>query len=129
MAAPTDSPRLFKRILASIFALVQMRLELISIEFAEEKARVLKILCIGWMVMLFSAMALSTFTALIVLVFWDIYRWQALAVLTLIYLILAIVGVLKLRASVHTAPLLFASTSSEFKKDSDAFKETIYKSS
>ncbi len=117
-----DSP--FKRILRSIGALVQARVELISIELTEEKNRLFAAFFGGLIALLFGIMALVTLTALVVLVCWETYRWQALAGLGCLYLIIAIICALRTCAQLRRAPLLLETTLAEFKKDREAFKKT-----
>jgi uncharacterized membrane protein YqjE len=112
-----------RRMLGSVFAILQTRLELIGIELAEEKERLLAILFIGLAAMLFATMALITLTVLIAALFWESYRWQSLTALVVIYLIAAALCGAKVRAGIRDAPLIFDATLAEFEKDRDIFKQ------
>ncbi len=79
-----------RRIIGSVFAILQTRLELVGIELAEEKDRLLGVLFLGLAAMMLATMALIALTALIAIAFWDTYRWQALAGITAVYAIAGI---------------------------------------
>lgn len=102
--------------------MLQTRLELIGIELAEEKDRLIGVLFLGLAGMMFAMLALIALTALVAITFWDSYRWEALAGLTIVYAIAAIFCGLKARRGLHTAPLVFQATLEEFEKDRDALR-------
>jgi uncharacterized membrane protein YqjE len=121
--AETQSP--LRRLAGGLLGMLQTRLELIGIEMAEEKERLLFSLFIGLAGMLFSLMALITLTALVAAAFWDTYRWQSLAVLAALYAVAALVCALKARASLHHAPPIFPATLAELEKDRAALKRSL----
>src|SRR6202012_2802878 len=112
-----------RRIIGSVFAILQTRLELVGIELAEEKDRLLGVLFLGLAAMMLATMALIALTALIAISFWDTYRWQALAGITALYAIAAIACALKARSGLHNAPLVFEATLAEFEKDREIFRK------
>jgi uncharacterized membrane protein YqjE len=112
-----------RRIFGSVFAILQTRLELIGIELAEEKDRLLGVLFLGLAAMMLATMALIALTALVAIAFWDTYRWQALAGITVVYAIAAVVCALKARNGLVNAPVVFEATLAEFEKDRDIFRK------
>ncbi|RFU45914.1 phage holin family protein [Paraburkholderia sp. DHOC27] len=110
-----------RRIFSSVFAILQTRLELIGIELAEEKDRLLGVLFLGLAAMMLATMALIALTALVAIAFWDTYRWQALAGITAVYAIAAVVCAVKARSGLVNAPIVFEATLAEFEKDRDIF--------
>lgn len=112
-----------RRILSSFFSILQTRLELIGIELAEEKDRLLMVLFMGLAAMMLATMALIALTALVAIAFWDTYRWQALAGITLVYAIAAIGCGLRARNGLRNAPMIFEATLNEFEKDRDIFRK------
>jgi uncharacterized membrane protein YqjE len=112
-----------RRIFGSVFAIIQTRLELVGIELAEEKDRLLGVLFLGLAAMMLATMALIALTALIAIAFWDTYRWQALASVTAVYAIAGIACALKARSSLRNAPAMFEATLAEFEKDRDVFRK------
>jgi uncharacterized membrane protein YqjE len=112
-----------RRMLGSIVALMHTRLELIGIELAEERERLIAVMFLGLAAAIFALMALISVTALIAVAFWDTYRWQVLAGISVVYLVGALICALKARSGLHGAPIFFQGTLSEFEKDRDMFRE------
>lgn len=112
-----------RRMFGSILALLHTRLELIGIELAEERERLVAVLFLGLAAAIFGILALISLTALIAVAFWDTYRWQVLAGITIVYGIVALICALKARSSLHAAPIVFQGTLHEFEKDRDMFRE------
>ncbi|WP_226810225.1 phage holin family protein [Candidatus Vallotia lariciata] len=117
--------RSLRRLTASAFCLFQTRLELISIELAEEKDRLFNIFFFGLIAMMFATIGLMTLTILMTAAFWETYRWQTLAILTIVYLIVACACMRKVYADLRRGALVFEKTLSEFDKD----RAILYKSS
>ncbi len=111
-----------RRLGGSMLSILRTRLELIGIDLAEEKERLLLTLFVGLGGMLFGLMALITLTALIAAAFWDSYRWQALAGLTVVYALGALVCGWKAWSVVRDGPAIFATTVAELEKDAEALK-------
>jgi uncharacterized membrane protein YqjE len=109
--------------LSSVFALLQTRLELLGIELAEEKERLLVVLFLGLAAMMLGMMALVSLTVLIAIAFWDTYRWQALAGITIVYAVAALICALRARSGLREAPLVFEGLLEEFEKDREAFRK------
>lgn len=112
-----------RRMLGSLVGLLQTRLELIGIELAEERERLIAVLFLGLIAVMFGMMALISLTALIAVAFWDTYRWQVLAGITAVYGIGALICALKARSGLHDAPIVFQSTLNEFEKDREMFRK------
>jgi uncharacterized membrane protein YqjE len=112
-----------RRILSSVFSILQTRLELVGIELAEEKDRLFGVLFLGLAAMMLATMALIALTALVAIVFWDTYRWQSLAGITAVYAIAALVCAVKARSGLHSAPMVFEATLAEFEKDREIFRK------
>ncbi|MBP0593094.1 phage holin family protein [Paraburkholderia sp. LEh10] len=112
-----------RRLLSSVFSILQTRLELIGIELAEEKDRLLMVLFMGLAAMMLATMALIALTALIAIAFWDTYRWQALAGITIVYALAAIGCALRARSGLRNAPMIFETTLNEFEKDREIFRK------
>lgn len=112
-----------RRIIGSVFSILATRLELIGIELAEEKDRLIGVLFLGLAATMLAGMALLALTALIAIAFWDSYRWQALAAITVVYAIAALVCGWKVRQGLRNAPLIFQATLTEFEKDRELFRK------
>jgi len=116
-----DTQGPLRRIVSSVFAIFETRLELIGIELAEEKERLIGVLFLGLAAMMLTMMALITLTVLIAIAFWDTYRWQSLAGITVVYALVAVFCAVRARAGLINAPNVFDSTIAEFKKDRETF--------
>jgi len=108
-----------KALTATLVGVVQTRLELLSTDVAEERARLTAIL-VSVMVALFClGVGVVLLTTLIVVVFWDTQRLAALGGLTALFLITGAglwwLAMHKLR----TKPRLFDASISELAKDRD----------
>ncbi|HXZ09878.1 MAG TPA: phage holin family protein [Paraburkholderia sp.] len=112
-----------RRLLSSVFAILQTRLELIGIELAEEKDRLIGVLFLGLAAMMFAMLALIALTALVAIAFWDTYRWEALAGLIVVYALAGVFCALKARSGLHHAPVVFEATLHEFEKDREMFRK------
>src|ERR1700761_1334674 len=119
--SPHDTQGPLRRIVSSVFAIVETRLELIGIELAQEKERLIGVLFLGLAAMMLCMMALITLTVLVAIAFWDTYRWQSLVVITLAYVLVAVFCALRARSGLLDAPNVFDSTIAEFRKDRDTF--------
>jgi len=111
-----------RRLVGSAIGLLQTRLELVGIELAEEKERLMGVLFLGLAAMMLATMALISLTVLIAIAFWDTYRWQALAAITALYAVSGIVCALKARSGLRDAPTVFEATLAELEKDRDLFR-------
>lgn len=119
---PHDTQSPLRRIVSSVFAIFETRLELIGIELAEEKERLIGVLFLGLGAMMLSMMALITLTVLIAIAFWETYRWQSLVAITMFYIVVAVICAYRARAGLRDTPNVFDSTLAEFKKDRDMFR-------
>src|SRR5882762_3286266 len=93
-----------RRIIGSVFAILHTRLELAGIELAEEKDRLLAVLFLGLAATMLATMALIALAAIIAIVFWDTYRWQALPGITVVYALAALFYALSARNGLRNAP-------------------------
>ena len=124
MNARSDAPHgPLRRIAAALLGLLQTRLELVGVELLEEKNRFLSTLFSGLAAAVFGALALFTLTALIAVLCWDTYRWQALAVMGAVYALACIALVLRARQGLRNAPMPFEATLAEFEQDRDLLRK------
>ena len=121
-SAPGTAPtvglrRALARAGAATLNLLRTRLELASVEFAEEreraKSRVVLIVVAG----LFLAFGVLAASALVVLLFWDTHRVAAMVGVTIVHFAIGIGAFLKLQAAGRDAPSPFAATLAELERD------------
>ena len=108
---------------ATLVAIVQTRLELLSNEIEGERLRLLQIIFWGIVAIFFLAFGLGMLTLLVVLVFWDTYRNGAVAVLAVIYLVLGVYAVLQARTRIHSGRRVFADSLRELQRDRDELED------
>ena len=100
---------------ASILALVQTRLELVTLEFEEERERTKQLLALIVVAAVFLSFALIALSALVVALFWDTHPIAALVCVTLFYAAVGAGALLALRSRMRGRP--FDATLSELEKD------------
>ncbi|WP_454752265.1 phage holin family protein [Cupriavidus necator] len=125
MSEPTPSPKFLesvRNLANSVVAMVQTRLELASVEFSEERSRLMKVALLACFGLVFFGIALVTFTALIAILFWNAYGWQALGVLAVLYLLLCAACLAYARNLVCNAPPMFEATLAELDKDREILR-------
>jgi uncharacterized membrane protein YqjE len=111
-----------RNLTGSMVSMVQTRLELASVELAEERTRLMKVALLACFGLVFFGMALMTFTILVAILFWETYRWQAIGAIGVIYLVCMAACLLTARRMVRNAPPLFADTLAELDKDREMLR-------
>lgn len=125
MTDDTSSPKLIdslRALASSSISMVQTRLELATVELSEEKNRLIRMALLGLVGLVFFGLALFALTGLIVLLFWDNYRVQALGALVVIYLLLGGGCLLAARNILRNSPSLFEATLAEIDKDRESLR-------
>jgi uncharacterized membrane protein YqjE len=105
------------RLAASLLGLVRTRLELASVELAEERDRVqqqVTLLVAAMATFMFAALFLATW---VVVYFWDDHRLTAIAIVALVFAGTGIVLLMLRSQAAKTAPTPFAATIAEFERD------------
>ena len=116
-AAPRSLRGIVARLGASLLGLVRSRLELASIEFAEERNRIQQQL-----VLLVAASGLLMFGVLfaamwVVVYFWDTNRLTAIAIVALVFAAAGAALLLVRSQAARSAPTPFSATIAEFERD------------
>lgn len=102
---------------ATLLGLVCARVELITVELQEERARAGQKLVLGVLAALFLAMGMLLAAFLVVVLFWETQRMLAAGGITLLYLGIGGWALLRLRQMNHNNPPPFSATMSEFADD------------
>lgn len=121
MAEPQASPEgLFAslKVLGATFAaILQNRLELLSTDIAEERARLGSILLLSLVALFCLGVGVLLLTLLVVVLFWDTHRLAALGTLTVLFLAAGgWIGGLALQR-LRSKPRLFEASIAELAKD------------
>jgi uncharacterized membrane protein YqjE len=117
-AAPEPGLRgALARLAAAAVALVGTRVELASIEFAEERERARDRLILVAVALTGFGFALLAASAFVVVLFWEAHRLEAIAGVCLFYLAVGGIAAWKLAAGRGNAPAPFAGTLAELERD------------
>jgi uncharacterized membrane protein YqjE len=110
---------------ASLIALTQTRLELLTTELQEEIQRVASLAIYAFVALLAAMLGLFFGGLAIVMVYWDTHRVLAASLVTLTFLTIAVVAVLILMAKVRAQPPILDATLNELKKDAAQLRERL----
>ena len=122
----TDSiVRSGRRMLAILVSMVRTRLNLMAVELIQEKSRIWMVLVLTALALVFGSMALLTLSLLAVVALWEENRLLAIGCLFLFYVVATIVTLVALQQKAKVGSSLFATTLSEFAKDSIALTEGL----
>ena len=102
---------------ASLVAIVHTRLDLLSTDLEEERARLASVLLMLFVAMFFIGIGVVLLTILIAVVFWDSHRLLALGGLTGFFLVSGVVAFGCARRKFRAKPRLFAASLAELSKD------------
>ncbi len=108
-----------KRLVGTLLAIVQTRLELLANEIEEELLRIGQILLYGVVALFFFCLAILLLVVFIVALFWDTYRLQAVGGLTAFFFAAGLLVCYALRRVVREKSRLFSASLAELSKDRD----------
>lgn len=120
MSAPEKEHGLFaslRRLLGTAVETVQVRLALLSNEIEQEKLRLFDGLLLAGLALLLLGLGALLLCAFVVVLFWDSYRLQALAVLALLFLGAGAWLLSVARARLQHPGGLFSSSVEELRRD------------
>jgi uncharacterized membrane protein YqjE len=104
-------------LLATIIAIAQTRIELVTTELQEEMHRVAQIMVWTLVALLAAGIGLFLSALVIIFIFWDTHRVLASIVVTSAFFAIAIVAGVVLRSKVRGKPRLLDATLAELAKD------------
>jgi uncharacterized membrane protein YqjE len=106
-----------KRVVGTLLAIFQTRLELLSNEIEEERLRVRQMLLYGSIALFFFGVAIMLLTVFIVVLFWDSYRLSVIGGLTALFMLSGLLAGYALRCVARGRSKLFATSLSELDED------------
>lgn len=128
MADTEDSPRsgglsdAIARLGGTALALLRTRLELVTVEFEEERERATELLVLVLSAVLLALFALLFASLFVIAYFWEAYRLWAIAGVTLFYVVLAILTIMRLQQRRRDKPAAFAATLAELGHDASSLR-------
>jgi len=105
------------RLASTVLSAVDTRVQMATLEFAEERERAKQRLVLMLTVAIALAFGLLAAQALLVVVTWHTLGWRTLAILTGLWLVLAVVAGWKLSATTNREARPFATTLAELHRD------------
>ncbi len=107
----------------ALVAIVSTRLELFSIELAEQKEGVIKLLCLSFGALLCLSLALLILTLTLALAFWHTeYRYVALVVAVVVYALAGLGMLWAVWRMLTRGPIPFEASIAELRKDMACLK-------
>lgn len=107
-------------LLATLLAIAETRLELVTTELEEELHRIAEILAWAFVLIFFGGMTVLMLALLIIVLWWEDHRVLAASLTCLGFLLITATAALVLRARVAARPKLLDATIEELKRDRDA---------
>jgi uncharacterized membrane protein YqjE len=108
-----------KRLVGTVLAIIQTRIDLLSNEFEDERLRIRQMLLYGSFVFFCFGLTIMLLTVFIVVAFWDNYRLQVLGGMTALFFIAGILFWIALRRVVREKSRLFSTSLAELQNDRD----------
>ena len=119
---PTRLSASLKGFAGTVLTLLQVRLELLSVEAQEEVVRVVGLLLWGLAAVLLLAMGLGFLAIFITVALWDTQRLLALAVFTTLFLTLGGIATRMAWQRARRGSTLFASSLAELRQDREQMR-------
>lgn len=106
-----------RSLLGNSLALLQTRLELLSIEAQEERVRLLSLVTYGALAFVLLSFGLMFFALLLTVLLWDSHRLLALGIFTAIFLTGGAIALVAMLRQARTPSKLFAASIAELAQD------------
>lgn len=122
MTSPTRLSASVRGLAGTVLALLQVRLELLSVEAQEEVARIAGLLAYGAAAVACLSLGLGFLAILITVALWDGQRLLALAVFATLFLLLGVIAAWRARDHARSGSRLFATSIDELARDQEALR-------
>ncbi len=122
MATPQRLSSSLKGLAATVLELLQLRLELLSVEAQEEVLRVGALLVYGAVAVAFLSLGVVFLALLITVALWDSHRVLALALFTGLFLLMGGVAAWLARERVRSGTRLFSASVEELRQDREGLR-------
>lgn len=122
MASPPRFSSSVKGLATTVLELLQVRLELLSVEAQEEVLRIGALLVYGAMAVTLLGLGLCFLAMLLTVALWDSHRLLPLAVFAVLFLALGAVAAYQARQRVLSQSRLFSASVDEIQRDLEALR-------
>lgn len=106
-----------RRLGGALLGWLHSHIELLGIEFQEQKARTLSLLLFAGLALVFALLALVALSGLILILLWDNYRIPGMVGLCIFYLLAGLFCAVKLKAAIFDESSPFHATLEELAND------------
>ena len=114
-----------RRLMATVLAMGQSRLELAGIELVDARDRLFRIAAFGLLGAFALAISLISLTILVAVAFWDVARLPVLIAITLVWMGLGLGAIWRAQHLARVAPPPMSLTLSELRRDLAALRKSI----
>lgn len=114
-----------KRVVSSLLGMGQTRLELAGVELAQARQSAVRTVLWSLLTALALAFASVFVCALVIALFWETYRFTAIAACAAFYLVLGAYFYVKLKDTLAAQPPLFEATLAELNRDRQAVLNSL----
>lgn len=115
----------FKRMIATLVAMVHTRLELFTTEIEEEIQRAASILLWALIALFFGSLTVLMIAVTVLVVFWDDHRILAAGIITGTFLILTLIFALLARSRLRAKGGFMEASLAELKRDKEGLERAI----
>lgn len=122
MASPPRFSSSVRGLAATVLELLQVRLELLSVEAQEEVLRIGALLVYGAMAVTLFGLGLCFLAMLLTVALWDTHRLVPLSVFAVLFLVLGAWAAYQARRRVLSPSRLFSASVDEIQRDLDALR-------
>ena len=122
MSGPQRLSSSLRGLASTVLELVQIRLELLSIEAQEEVLRVGALLVYGAIAVAFLSLGVVLLALLITVALWDTHRLLALGVFTGLFLVMGGVAAWLARERVRSGTYLYSASVEELRQDREGLR-------
>lgn len=112
-----------RRLAGLLVGAVHDRVQLLSLDVEEERQRLLRVFIWASAALFAAACTMLSFSALVVILFWETARMAAITGVTLFYAAVATTLVVSLRRYLARLPKPFAATLAELSTDRDSLRD------
>ncbi|MDP3871544.1 MAG: phage holin family protein [Pseudomonadota bacterium] len=112
-----------KGFFSSLIELVQVRLELVTVEARDEALRLTELLVYGALAIAFLTFGIAFVAVLLTVLLWDSHRLLALTLFSTLFITLGVLAAVVARARMAEGTRLFASSLDELKRDRDSLRQ------
>lgn len=111
-----------RRVMSTLIAMVETRLELLVVEFEEERVRLGEMLVLGALAFLCLMLSIILIAFLIIVLFWETHRIESMLGVIVFFLLAAFALGRAVVAKKRERPRLFAATLGELRRDREELR-------